>query len=536
MTQHDDSGKLAWLTQRLVRAQISRREFLGRTAAMGLSAAVAGSFAGRAVQAAGPKKGGLLKLAMAHGETSDTLDPATLVNGYQWALGYAHRNALTTLVAGGRVAPSLAESWESSPDATTWTFKLRKGVEFHNGKSLTSEDVIESINHHRTEDSKSFLKPIAAEIETLKADGKGGLVFSLKAGNADFPYMMASAGFTVCPAKPEGGIDWQSGIGTGGYVLEDHDPGVRAHLKRYPNYWTDELAHADEVDFLTIHDATARTNALVTGEVHAIDQVDLKTAALLARKEGIEVEETAGPLHFVFPMRTDTAPFDDNNVRLALKHAIDREELLQKILRGHGTIGNDSPIGPSYRFHAAELEQHAYDPDKARHYLKQAGLSELKVDLRAAESAFPGAVDAAVLYKERAAKCGITINVVREPNDGYWSNVWMKQPWCASYWGGYTTESEMFTTGYAEGAAWNDTFWSHERFAKLMAEAKAELDDNKRREMYGEMQRIVRDEGGALIPLFANDVLARSDKVAHGELAADRGFDGRHIIERWWLV
>ena len=237
-----------------------------------------------------------------------------------------------------------------------------------------------------------------------------------------------------------------------------------------------------------------------------IDQVDLKTASLLGRKEGIEVEETSGPLHFVFPMRTDTAPFDNNDVRLALKYAIDREELLQKVLRGHGALGNDNPIGPSYRFYAKEIEQHAYDPEKAKFHLKQAGLSDLTVHLSAADSAFPGAVDAAVLYKEHAAKAGINVEVVREPNDGYWSNVWMKKPWCASYWGGYTTESEMFTTGYAPGAAWNDTFWSNERFVALMNEAQAELDDTKRREMYVEMQMIVRDEGGALVPLFANDV------------------------------
>ncbi len=535
MTTSDKDRQLSWLQQSLTASKIGRREFIGRAAALGVTTALATTLAGAAAKAATPKKGGRFKLAMAHGATSDTLDPAALVNGYQWALGYAHRNALTEIIAGGKVGPSLAESWESSPDASTWVFKLRKGVEFHNGKSLTADDVIASINHHRSDDSKSFVKPIAEEIETLKADGDG-IVFALKAGNADFPYMMASAGFSICPATAEGKIDWESGVGTGGYVLENYDPGVRADLKRNPNYWTDERAHAAEVEFLTIHDAAARSNALVTGEVHVIDQVDLKTAGLLARQKGVAVEETAGPLHFVFPMRTDMAPFDDNNVRLALKYAIDREELLQKILRGHGTVGNDNPIGPSYRFYAKDLERRAYDPDKAKYHMKQAGLSELTVDLRAAESAFPGAVDAAVLYQQHAAKAGITLNVVREPNDGYWSNVWMKQPWCASYWGGYTTESEMFTTGYAPGAAWNDTYWSHDKFVSIMAEAKAELDDSKRAAMYAEMQSIVRDEGGALVPLFANDVLARSDKVAHGELAADRGFDGRHIIDRWWLV
>ncbi len=531
MTTRDSS-----FTSLLKPAGLSRRDFMGRSLAFGAAAAAATSLGGKALWAATPKKGGLLKLAMAHGATSDRLDPATLVNGYQWALGYAMRNALTSVVAGGGVAPSLAESWESSPDAVIWVFNLRKGVEFHDGRPLTVDDVIASINHHRSEDSTSFLKPIAAAIETIEADGDSQVKIALKAGNADLPFAMASAGFTVCPAKADGTIDWESGLGTGGYVVKEYEPGVRATLERYPNYWTDELAHVDEVEFLTIHDPAARSNALMTGEVHVIDQVDLKTASMLARRDGIAVEETAGPLHFVFPMRTDTAPFDNKDVRLALKYAIDREELLRKILRGHGTLGNDHPIGPSYRFHAAGLEQRAYDPDKAKHHLKQAGVDGLTVQLSAAESAFPGAVDAAVLYREQAAKAGITVDVVREPNDGYWSNVWMKKPWCASYWGGYTTESEMFTTGYAPGAAWNDTFWQDDRFVKIMAEAQAELDEDKRAEMYAEMQAIVRDDGGALIPLFANDVLARNDKVAHGELAADRGFDGRHIIERWWMV
>jgi peptide/nickel transport system substrate-binding protein len=235
-------------------------------------------------------------------------------------------------------------------------------------------------------------------------------------------------------------------------------------------------------------------------------------------------------------MRTDTAPFDDIHLRMALKYAVDREELLQKILRGHGTIGNDTPIGPSYRYYASELAQTSYDPDKAKFHLKQAGLSELTVDLSAADAAFAGAVDATVLYKEHAAKAGITINVVREPNDGYWSNVWMKKPWCAVYWAGYPTEDQMLSTGYAKGASWNDTYWNHERFNKLLVEARAQLDEAKRREMYAEMQRILRDEGGAVVPMFANAVFARSGRVAHGKVAANAAFDGRRIIERWWVV
>jgi peptide/nickel transport system substrate-binding protein len=235
-------------------------------------------------------------------------------------------------------------------------------------------------------------------------------------------------------------------------------------------------------------------------------------------------------------MRTDTAPFDDNNVRMALKLSLDRDALLQNVLRGHGSVGNDHPISVANRYHAADLPQRVYDVDKAKWHLKQAGLSSLTVDLSAADSAFAGAVDAAVLYKEHAAKAGITINVVREPNDGYWSAVWMKKPWCAVYWGGRPTEDNMFSTAYAAGADWNDTFWSHERFNKLLVEARAELDEPKRREMYVEMQGIVSNQGGVVVPMFNNYVFAMTTNVQHGQMSGSGDLDGGKWMERWWFA
>jgi peptide/nickel transport system substrate-binding protein len=536
MTGNGTRPELAWLQRNLTAGRIGRREFIGRAMAMGATAAFATSLAGTAAMAAGPRKGGVLKLGSRHGSTSDTYDPGLLENGFQTTLTRAMGNTLTEVAADGGLIPSLAESWESSPDAKTWTFSLRKGVEFHNGRTMTAKDVVASINYHRDENTKSSVKPLTKGISEIKADGDHTVVFVLNGGNADFPFNLDTPGFIVFPANADGGLDWKPGVGTGGYILKEFEPGVRAHLQRNPNYWKEGRAHVDEAELLVIADPAARTNALVTGEVHAIDQVDLKTARLLAKRDGIIVEETSGPLHYTFPMLIKRAPFDNPHVRQALKFAIDREEMLRKILFGHGTIGNDNPIGPSYRYHAKDLEQNAYDPEKAKFHIKQAGLSELKLDLSAADAAFAGAVDAAVLYKEHAAKAGIDINVVREPNDGYWSNVWIKKPWCACYWGGYSTEDTMFATGYAPGASWNDTNWNHEKFNKLMIETREELDEGKRRDMYREMQRILRDEGGAVVPFFANDVLARSEKVAHGQLSSANAFDGRRIVERWWLT
>jgi peptide/nickel transport system substrate-binding protein len=126
--------------------------------------------------------------------------------------------------------------------------------------------------------------------------------------------------------------------------------------------------------------------------------------------------------------------------------------------------------------------------------------------------------------------------VVREPNDGYWSNVWMVKPWTAVYWSGRPTEDWMFSTAYEAGATWNDSFWVHERFNELLQEARAELDEEKRREMYFEMQQIVRDEGGVVVPLFNNYVFAMNQKVQHGQMASNWANDGQKGMERWWFA
>ena len=508
---------------------LTRRRMLQLSAAAG-----AASLFGSSARAEGPKRGGRMILASRHGSTTDSTDPGLLTNAYQWYLAFAFTSTLTEVLADGTVGPALAESWDTS-DAKTWKFKLRRGVTFHDGRTMTAEDVVASLNHHRSAGSTSFVKPIADQMVDVKADGEDAILITLAQANADLPASLNTPGFTIYPASANG-MDWQSRNGTGGYILREYQPGVRAYLERNPNYWRDDRAFADEVELLCIGDATARINALVSGQVHAIDEVDLKTVALLQRQSGIVIEEAPGPLHYSFPMRTDVGPFNDVNVRLAVKHAINRQEILDKILLGHGTLGNDTPIGPSYAYHVGEIGQHAYDPDKAKFHLKQAGLSKLSVDLSTAEAAFAGATDAAVLFAEQARQADIDINVVREPDDGYWDNIWTKKPFCAAYWGGYPTESEMFAIGYAPGAAWNDTFWTHPRFESLRAAAAAELDTAKRRDMYREMQTLLRDDGGALIFAFANYVMARNQSVAHGPIASNNNFDGSRIVERWWVV
>jgi peptide/nickel transport system substrate-binding protein len=513
--------------------RLSRREFVQQAIAAGITVAAAeGLFT--AMARAEPKKGGRFRMAVGSGSTSDTLDPGSIPDTFNQVVAWgALRSSLTDVTPEGQIVPDLAESFESSPDAKQWVFKLRKGVEFHNGKSVDADDVVASFQYHLGADSKSAAKPLLADLAAVKADGKDTVVFTLANGNADFPFVTYDFHIPIMPAA-DGKVDWQSGIGTGPYVKATYEPGVKFEGKRFANYHGQTWF--DEIEVLAIVDVAARMNALITGEVDFADRADLKTLPMLQRNPSIKVSEIAAFAHYTAPMNCNVAPFNDKNVRLAIKYAVNRQELVDKILLGHGTVGNDNPIAKGVPFHAEPKTQHTYDPDKAKFHLKVAGLDKLAVDLSTADAAFAGAVDAAILMKESAAKAGIDINVVREPNDGYWSNVWLKKPWCFCYWNGRTTTDAMFTTAYVTGAAWNDTFWSNPAFDKTLAAARSELDANKRAQMYAELQDLVAEDGGALVLMFNNLVNVHSDKLAHGAVAPNYDADGMKIAQRWWFA
>ncbi len=531
--------KVKSIQQSFESGKMSRRAFMSGALALGVSLTSASLVVNRA-EAATPKRGGSFRQAVTGGATSDVLDPGLILDQYMINLQSGQlRNNLTEIAANGELIPELAESWEVSPDAKVWHFKVRKGVEFSNGKSLTSEDVVDSLNHHLSKDSTSAAKSILGGITELSADGKHAVKITLKGGDADFPYLLSDYHLNVCPSNGDGTIDWQSGIGTGGYVLKEHSPGERSLTTRNPNYWKEGRAHFDEVETIQVADANSRTAGLRSDAVDAIQGVELKTVHLLEQVSGIVIKSVTGNKQLTLPMRTDTAPYDNNDLRTAVKHVIDREQWLKTIIFGYGELGNDNPIGPAnvYRATNEELPQREYDVDKAKYHLKKAGYSKISLQFHAAETGFAGSVDAGQLMRESAAPAGIDIQVVREPNDGYWSDVWMKKPWVACNWLGRPIENWMFSQVYAADASWNDTYWKHERFNKLLVQGRAELEPTKRREIYVEMQRIVNGEGGVVLPLFVSDVMAHSDKIMTPETIGNNlPMDGAKSGERWWFA
>jgi len=521
---------------KLTEGQIDRRQFVMGALAAGVALPTALSMASDAV-AATPKKGGKFRTGVRHGSTTDSLDPATYENGMMANTGFAYGNYLTEVQPDGSLAGELAEEFSASDDAATWTFKMRKGVEFHNGKSLTPADVIASINHHRGEASKSAAKGILTAVKDIKADGDN-VVFELEAGNADFPYIVSDYHLVIM-AEKDGAVDPTAGIGTGPYKIDNFDPGVRLVTSRNENYFKPDRAHFDSFEMISLVDPTARQNALINGEVDAIDGVDPKTVDLLKLTPTLNIVEETGTLHYTFPMRLDVEPFGNFDLRMALKLAIKRQEMVDKILLGHGALGNDHPISTANQFHAGDLAQREFDADKAAFHYKKSGHSG-PLQLSTSEAAFGGATDAAALIKASAAEAGITVDIVAEPKDGYWSNVWNKKGWCACYWGGRPTEDWMFASAYVDSTEWNDTAWKTtddaKKFNEIVKAARAELDQGKRRGMYAEAQTLIHNDGGAIVPMFANHIMGLSKKIGHGKMAANWEMDGGKAHERWWFA
>lgn len=512
----------------------TRRSLLLGAGAMSAAAAL-GLNPGRALAQDAPRKGGTFRLAVADFDTADTLDPQLNETRFMMQLQYQLRNCLIEVGPGGKLIPELATEWGGNDDLTQWTFKLRDGVEFHNGKTMTADDVVFSLNLHRGPQSVSESKSLFEQVADIQATGPNEVRVTLAAPNSGFPSLLSMVTMLIVPADD---MDFGKGIGTGGYVLESFEPGVASRVTRFPNYWKEGRAHFDAVETRAIADVNARTTALQTGQIEAMAFVDTATAPLLQTMPGVKLIQTRGKQHYAFSMNCTDPLFTNPDVRMAMKLAMDRQEMLDKVLTGYGSIANDQPISDAYQFPNPNLEQHVYDPEKARALLQKAGAEGLTVPLHVAEAPFTGATNMAQLYAEQAARAGIVIDVKREPEDGYWSNIWGKRPMFATKWSGRPNEDVMLTLAYSRESigTWNETSWDNEAFNKALVAARGERDDAKRKELYWECQRLIAEDGGMVAPVWADFLDATSDKIAHGEVANDWELDGARASERWWFA
>ena len=416
--------ELDYWSGRLIKGAVSRRAFMGRAAALGASSLAISTLlaSADAIAADAPKSGGVLKLGLAGGSTTDSLDFRTTNDSVMIDSNHGVWNCLAKWAQDGRPHPELAESWDATNGAKGWIFKLRKGVTFSNGKDFTADDAIYSLNLHRG-DTKSGGATSVKGVTDIKKLDDHQIMISLSAPDADFPSGLTDYHLMMVP---DGFKDWAKPVGTGPFVLESFDPGVRIRLKKTRPYWKEGKGLLDGVDVTVINDGSARLNALISGQMEAINRVDHKAVALLSKTPRLEVVRAPGGWFSVLAMEVDKAPYDNPDIRMALMLAADREQMLKALFSGYGTLGNDHPIPRTDPYFNTELPQRKYDPEKAAFHFKKAGVADPKIILQASDAAFNGAVDQAALLQASAAKAGIKVDVRKEPADGFFDNVWLK--------------------------------------------------------------------------------------------------------------
>jgi peptide/nickel transport system substrate-binding protein len=508
---------------------MDRRRFLQGTAAGGALALVGCAPQG-AKMAAVAQNANALRLGLGGGSTTDSLDPRTYTDSFSLVVGYQIMNGLIELDEKGQATPELLESWEAKPGAADWVFNVRKGITFHNGKTLDADDVIYSLNLHRQADKSPGHAGLASLAGLRKLDANQ-ISITLNEGNADLLYVLADYHYLVVP---DGFSDWSHPIGTGAFRFDSFQPGVSASTLRNPNYWKPGRGRVEAVVSTVINDSRARMEALESGQVDITHRVDPASADRF-KAAGFEVVRGEGGYHAMFGMQTDATPFDKVEVRRALKAGIDREAMLKELFSGYGRVGNDQPIPSSNPLFNTELAQTVYDPDKAKFHLKQAGLDALSVTLHSSEACFMGAVDFAEAYKAQAARAGLDLKVVNADPNTFWDKTWMVEPFVVNYWGGRPAATQMFDVAYASNAPWNETHWHNAQFDELLKTAKTELDLAKRKQAIWEMQAMLHDDGGAIIPAFKDWVDAHAKRVKghtpHSVLDLDNG----RIAEKVWL-
>ena len=509
-----------------------RRDILAMLMAGGMQATLAGSLAGLAgvAHAQTPRRGGRIRVAGATAAVNDTLDPAKQSNQSDYIRGTMFYNGLTVLDGSLTPRPALAEEF-TTKDATTWVFKLRKGVQFHDGKPLTPADVVFSLMRHKDPATASKAKALADQIEEVKATGPNEVTVRLSAPNADLPVILGTFHFHIVK---DGTTDFNAGIGTGPYKVKEFKPGVRSISVRNEAYWKPGRPYLDEIEYVGIGDEGARVNALLSGDLDLVGSVNPRSVQRIRDSAGHAIFESQAGQYTDLVMRRDAGPGANPDFVLAMKYMFDREQMKRAITLGHAVVANDQPIDPTNRFYFAGLPQRSFDLDKAKFHLQKANLGSGPVPVVASPAALYS-VEMALVMQQTAQKLGLNLDVKRMPADGYWSNHWMKSPVGFGNINPRPSADMLFTQFFKSDAAWNEAGWKNEKFDQLLLAARAETDNTKRSKMYADMQVMVHEQGGIGIPLFLASIDGHSKKLKGLSPIPVGGLMGYSFAEHVWL-
>ena len=487
------------LVEKAVRGGHSRRDVLKLMAVTGVSLATAQNLlatGGRAM-AMTPKKGGSVRMAASSHGPSDTLDPAIFTSNIDYTRGRAVYNSLTQFNDDLTTRGDLAESYEPNADASEWTFKLHKGVEFHDGTPFTADDVIYSMNRHMGDDSKSVVKSVLASIQEWKKVGSHEVKCVLNTPNADLPKLLGLFQAKIIKNGTTG-----DGTGTGPYRMDSFEPGVKSVHSRNENYFR-EGGWLDGMEITGITDPVARVNALIAGDVQMIATVEPNAFRQVEEAQNTTLLSIPAAIQLGICILKNAEPGMNDDFVKGMQYIQDRERIVKRVLKGKGQIGNDTPISPAHGpDFCSELPQREFDPDRAKHHFEKSGYKTAELHVAPVAA---GIEDVCLLTQANCAKIGFDLKLKKVPTDGYWGAVWLQEPLNVVTWFMRPTAQSQMAIQFGPGAAWNDTYWNDDRMGELLQAVLSQTDPVKRHAMMCEMQTLIHNGSGMVIPAFTNN-------------------------------
>jgi peptide/nickel transport system substrate-binding protein len=495
---------------------VDRRQFLRAVAGAGVAAGAGGVVAAcssspqraAGTRATGRRRGGDLNLGLTGGSGSDTLDPHRGLTYTDTSRQQSIYNALVQLNAAAQIEYVLAESITArNGSPSEWLIQLRPGVTFHDGKDLTADDVI--FNFQRIISNgysgKTGLGPV--DVRGLKALGKHTVLVPMTRPYSSFVEQLAAFWYYLyiaprgfSPAKPNG---------TGPFVYQSFTPGQRSVFTRNPHYFKTGLPYVDTLTIIDFSDTTSLQNALATRVIQGAGTLEGQEIAALSGTSGVKTVVSASGSIVPFTMRVDQAPFNDVDVRQALRLVVDRPQLINSALDGHGTVANDvfSPYDPDFN-HALHREA---DIGQARFLLKKAGHENLAVTLVTSAVA-TGTVAMATVLAQQASQAGIKISLKTVDPATFFGPSYREWTFSQDYYN-YSPYLPQVAFSMLPGSPFNETHTDNPRYNAWYAEANATLDASKRREILDEMQAYDFTQGAYIIPAYIDSLDAYSTQI-----------------------
>jgi peptide/nickel transport system substrate-binding protein len=487
---------------------IHRRDFLVASAALsGLALSSVPAFA----QA--PRRGGTLRVSV--DQAVAKLNPLVTRVNPEYLVAELLYSGLTRLKLDMSAEPDLAESWSNSADLTEWTFALRKGLAFHDGSPCTAADVVATFEAILDAKTASPARQNVGPIAKVVAKDDSTVVFNLSAPFADLPVTLAYTNAKIVPAAViKSGLEKldRQAVGTGPFKLVSFEPERLIVVARNDAFYDKERPYLDRIEVVVYPDVSAEASALISGDTDLITTTPPTEFGRLQKASGVKALRVPSGQFCNVNFGCDQKPFNDVRVRQALALTVDRAAMVDFVTEGFGSAGNDTPLNPAYRFYAEQPLKKA-DIAKAKALLAEAGYPKgLEATLIASDR--PGQrTQLAVALREMAKPAGFDIKVETMPHATYLDQVWKKGSFYVGFYNMQATADAIFSLLYTSNAAWNETRWNNAAFDKLVFEARATVDEAKRRALYADAQKLMNAEVPSIIPAFFDLLGAQRDWV-----------------------